>query len=103
MSRSTLLLYNAKSGKAVTGTFKNGVFTKKHSYQFPTGVTDMAASCDTVVLLDVKTGYGAIGSLENGSFTVTQQVHFTGVTTLAASCDTVLAYASSNGSATRCR
>ena len=92
ISRDSMLMYDRTTGVGITGTFKAGVFTKKHTYTFAKNIRSIAAGCNTAALLQPDDADVMLGSLVNGAFVFTGTFGSSVVTQLVASCDTVLGY-----------
>jgi hypothetical protein len=99
ISRDTMLMYNPKTGAGVTGTYFNGVFTKKHTYTLTKGFAAIAASCDTAFFFNTADGKLTTGILNAGALTPTPawSGFAPGGWLITASCNTVLAYQTSTG------
>jgi hypothetical protein len=93
----SIFLY--KPGKAVTGTLKDGVFTKKRTLELR-GWELAAASRDTLALYDRDTGKLRTGKFRRGVFMPFEtKTLSTGFRIMVASCDTLLLYEPASGRA----
>jgi len=90
VSRDTLLLYNANTGKLKTGLFRGGTFTSKDVRTIRKGWTTVAASCDTVLFYNGSSGAAFTAPLKGGFMgTQTRYGFSSGWTFIDASCNTV--------------
>ncbi len=99
VTRDTVLFYNSSSGKGVTGTLVNGVFTKKGTFQIATGFNRIAASCDTVLFYNRTTGDIGAGLLKGGTLSGFGSGDFEppGFDLISSSCDTIYFYQNPTG------
>jgi hypothetical protein len=92
VSRTTLILYNYATGKAQTGTFRNGLYKKVSSYSLAPGYNRIAASCDSVMLYSQNTRKAVSATLTNGLLGPRHKVTVTStnaLTGLSATCNSV--------------
>ncbi len=91
VSRDTLLFYNSATGNGLTGTFTDGVFTRKGTFTIARGFDQVAASCDSVLFYNRKTGWIFIGHLQGGGFSplVAGPPFGPGLDLISSSCDTM--------------
>lgn len=94
VGHDTLLFYNSSSGQGMTGTFRNGVFTRRSIFWIEKDFDRVAASCDSVFFFRTSNMASRVGLLEDGWLSALHQPgfagqDFTGHNLVSSSCDTI--------------
>jgi hypothetical protein len=91
VGRDSMALYDRKTGRLTTGTFRNGVWKSVKTQTIRAGYTHVVASCDSILFYRRSTGVGLVAELSAGGIRDKREVALTvGRTLLEASCDTLL-------------
>jgi hypothetical protein len=97
VGRDSMALYDRKSGKLVTGRFRNGVWKPVRTRTIATGYTHVVASCDSIYFYKRSTGSGTAAEFTSGEVRdmrrndIDTDAYQDDYNLLAASCDTLLA------------